>query len=528
MAMKKAITTKNFETAQAIWKDVPNLLNELENYKKMPNNAQLILSKINESYEGLADACEKMSDQLFDELNEKSKEEDIVLVKTLMLHSIEYTQKANLAVKIDLHISYLNLLEKSYQISKNAAYIAEIAQYIENTQLITLPLEPIELVQIYNFQLFVAIENDTVLIAKDIIEKIKNIAKKVDKESAEIIIADIQKLADKLNHKLPLKKRARESIDSYFELEEVISDIEEVSNIEASYTEITSNRKDDEKEGISGIEEISNIEASYTEATSNRKDDEEEVSIQKTKRVKLWKLDDSLEEEELAKESNLSFLDSDVCASSSSEIVYTPNTHTPSVNSLNRFFTKKQVYFQEISHIEAFSIALNAIGRKSENNKFLAKLLSLVADFYYGYNQRNNGLPAITNTVLLAYDLYKSALLLYPEHRIAQDQIRKLDKDRKIQDYNSFKRILSPSTKSSNEIFSDALKEVTTQLEAYLSENKAQINVVLDHCINYLSKKIPNIVESKGLEISEKLKARYQHATSHEAVSGFQSTSSLI
>ncbi|STX28814.1 Uncharacterised protein [Legionella beliardensis] len=482
-------TTFDCAPIEKLWQDIPGLVNELETvFDEMGSSEkkEIIKEKMVFGYQLLADVCEIISDELVDNLNEIPPESDLAPALEWITKALNYAKQGNSPLDLDLHLGYLNLLEKGYKSSLDKSYLVKISQHISSNKLLELPLTTMQTLEILSYQLLVAVANDDAHTANQYIAEFRElIANSADIDSDHPLIEDIKNLIAQLpddNEVTPLRKRKFKVIDKPLnekEEKEVFSE--------------------DEDEDESLVLKRSTSKKTYKKSRAICIDDNDA-----TESVEISAIDTEAE-------SIVPLPTAEVQQSYPKDLPSMSQMSNTATFFANRHTAARKVTFKEDSHAIAFVKTLKELGGNESNPNFLANILSLIADFYC-----HTKLP-LKNTSLLAFELYKNALLLNPKHVVAHTAVRELGKQPIIRDNNRYGSSSNSTQTNINTIFIDAIESLMTQIEAFKFQDLEKINHITDESIKFIVNNLvsKNIAGSRSAEIASKINSRYNYFAEH-------------
>ncbi len=204
----EAKDTDVFDYAQVttLWKELSEHFSEMEavlNNLKLQSflEKQLVtLKKVKKLHSHLANICEDVSDVLveqMDQLDVPATSQQIEDAIEWLNRAIDFRKKAKLPIDASIHLGYLNLLESGFNALKDPSYLDRINQYLQDSGVLSLELEPQEEYELLSYQLLMAVHgrsNDNSLSAK-LIAKFKELNsqhKGIDVN--ELIIENINEL----------------------------------------------------------------------------------------------------------------------------------------------------------------------------------------------------------------------------------------------------------------------------------------------------------------------------------------------
>lgn len=150
------------------WKEITSTLQELKvvynsDSIQRYSGSQTTPERMDTVYSAIALAAEAVSDRLVDWLDNSKKkptEKQFLTALTWLTRAIDNQSQAGFDVEIELHIGYLNLLERAFHCEKNKQILTRIANYIKNNSLYDLELSPEEKLELLGYELLVAVENN--------------------------------------------------------------------------------------------------------------------------------------------------------------------------------------------------------------------------------------------------------------------------------------------------------------------------------------------------------------------------------
>lgn len=183
--------------------------------------------------------------------------------------------------------------------------------------------------------------------------------------------------------------------------------------------------------------------------------------------------------------------------------------HTEPKSNHSPFFSSVQSQEQESTQeiiSESFIQMMNELGSKYNNAHFFSNVLSLMGDFY-----RSDASLKLNN--FIAADLYKAALRISPQHKVASPRLKKLkERDRTLR--NSPDSIASNSPVQNDNfsiVFSVAIDNHISEMSAYIPEPDklhAKLNQLLTSLEETATKY--NVFRDSSKDIVDFMKTRYQ------------------
>lgn len=169
----------------------------------------------------------------------------------------------------------------------------------------------------------------------------------------------------------------------------------------------------------------------------------------------------------------------------------------------------------EMPQSRALQLALKKIVTHSNQSRFLANLVSLIADFFCRF--KADGIQK-QNAIVLAFDLYQHVIKIDPEHHRAIEKLKELSTNHQplIGSYQHFSNPPSPLPTSlqlpgAKIRFYQAIEELTIQLECLLMNDKDKIEEAINNLIHFIGEKLTSgvITRVPSPEIKELLIQTY-------------------
>ncbi|OCH99083.1 hypothetical protein A8135_10095 [Legionella jamestowniensis] len=454
-------------TVKTLWQMIPGLVREMEEVYnrelKDKRNIRITKDLLQDCFAKLADACEVVSDEIFETLedevseqsstngeDQQSKQQIVAEAIAWMQHAINFRKKSSQSVELSCHLGYLNLLEQHYKYTQDETMLHLMEAYIEDEALldkeITLPLQKLEL---FSYVIRIAI---------------------VKHQNIEAFAASCQEI-------YPLVPE--EDRDS-----QIITDL-------LNFIQLQPSLHVQEASGVSDYEGSDTLTKALETTASMVMSPEIEEDIQSMDCGSIpADIPESLE--------ICSFERTSPVAPSGSVSPQPHNFFVPSCSSeenrLSFFNPVSPTAGQqaqpilpiyptvqptvELSHLsDALIAGLNSIIPKEPVPKYLANLLSLTADFFA--KAKHPGIPK-RNSLIIAFDLYQEVINIQPEHTVAKEQIQKMSHTHKkiISPYQNFGSKPNPLNVRTNRdprlpklarnVFDKAIADMTIQLETLL------------------------------------------------------------
>ncbi|WP_058535264.1 hypothetical protein [Legionella saoudiensis] len=487
----------NYPEITQAWKEISSALQELQvvcdnTSIQRFTGSQTTPERLNMVYSAVALAAEAVSDRLIDWLDRAKKtptEKQFLIALTWLKRAMDNFDKAGEEIEAELHIGYLNLLERAFHCEKNKRILTRITNYIQNNSVHELELSAQYKLELLGYELLVAVENNDSAaheLARQCNVLIK-VTTDIDEESE--LIADLRKLMARLpvdNEEVKIPKKIEKR-------RRIIIDEEEEELHMATSTEVPDVAMDSQakfrKVDVMDLEEPfytsdvvpmdSTLERNRPTATPMQLE-ASEVSAHVVPTTSLF--------------ANTFFVPSARAAQTT--------TVTP------------------LGHHKAFKKAMFHIAENYNNTGFLANLLSVFSDFYY----KSKDLP-FKNLPITAYSLYSAVLKLNPQHQVAISRMKSLYRHnpRMINDNKHFATSMVSQAINAHEIFVNAIKDNIREVETYLSTKPEQLDALFNQFILFITKAIKEegIAGKQSTLIAELLKSKYDNFVLAKALSQF-------
>ncbi|STY29865.1 Uncharacterised protein [Legionella wadsworthii] len=482
MIMSREAQNHNFAVMKSHWDEIPGLLQEMEiTYEEHLKNASHCQSnkeeKVKEVNKLLAAVCEDVSDDFADLLDEEET------IPNLLPHAIEWMKRAiSFQLKTRTHpklsssLGYLNLLERLYKKTNNETHLKEMADYIQKYKLRELPVKsPLQKLELLSYVLRANVATQGEIIG--LADECKSLyALLPDEDKDNTIIEDLRHLID-----LGIEKDG--------ETAEAMEESDDTSHIVNTEGE---NRDGESNEGHALPEQEAFVSPGDTL-----------IGLQSLDTVPM-----SLSIQE----------DTTVCDSGiphNSPVIEFSASPSTTQSPQGFFFSAPQGTSsdKELPHSKALQVGFETIISNAKNPKFLANLLSLIADFFIKYKAYN---VQKQNAIVLAYDLYRQVLKIDPQHNRAHAKLREMSSKHKqlIGSYNKFFSVpQSPipfaeaQMDDAKRLFTEALEDLTIQLESLLINKTIKIRITIDQLICYVGEQLTKgaITQGPSPEIEEML-----------------------
>ncbi|MCW8419237.1 hypothetical protein OQJ18_01345 [Fluoribacter dumoffii] len=475
MIIRREAQDSNFKAVSKYWQGIPSMLCEMELIHEehlsglsypYSNKDQVIVGV----HKTLAAVCEDVSDELADSLDE---EEDTPLEQNMLPLAIEWMRlaisfqlKTQNKPKLSSSLGFLNLLELQYKKEGNTDSLQEMSDYIKNHKLLEMTIESsLKKLELLSYVIRVALVHHKNIDALTL--ECQTLYATLGEEDIENpIVEDLQELISLVPEKIQdemgdlLEEPEADKID---EPNEICVPADMEKEIEASMDYAPEFLEGDTiPEGDAIPETVENPAPGFPDFSSAS-------SHKVSTRLSL----------------------SSVCASVSpnpfgvvSQHGFFAPTTSPSTSSID-----------ELAHGRAFELALTTIIKDSSNPKFLANLLCLIADHFSIFKVQ--GIQK-RNAIVIAFDLYHQVIKIHATHDRAIDKIKNLFTVHRalLEPYQSFSHappspVLQNITLSETKaLFSDAIGELTTQLESLLMNDKAKLQNTINNLIDFIGKQL--------------------------------------
>ncbi|MDR3501835.1 MAG: hypothetical protein P4L79_04555 [Legionella sp.] len=506
----------NYPQITEAWKEINSTLQELKVVYDSDSIQRYIGSQttpetMDSVYSAVALAAEAVSDRLIVWLDNSTKksptEKQVLTALTWLVRAIDNQNQAGFDIETELHLGYLNLLERAFHCEKNTQILTRITNYIKDNSLHDLELSLEEKLELLGYELLVAVENNDqrahelarqcrVLIDKDMM---------IDEESE--LLTDLRKLmtrlppvADDEEVVIPRKDKKRKRLY-------VIEDDEQETIETATSTEVTD----------VGIES----------QPKHRKVNDIESEVLSTFRTA-----DVADSEPMSHLNIQIETASDMVTTSERFAPYAYVTPTTSLLTMrNTFFAPQDMASQVSSvtpkgHQKAFKKAMYNIAENYNSAGFLANLLSVVADFYY----KTKDLP-FKNLPITAYSLYRTVLKLNPQHEVAIGRMKAIyqNNQRMINDNKHFAASAPSLATNAHDIFIDAIKDNIREIETYMMAKPEQLDALFTRFMLFVTKTIKEagIAGNQSTLIAELLQSKYDNFILTATLSQFTESSRM-
>lgn len=475
MIISREAQNHNFAVIKSHWDEIPGLLQEMEIiYEEHLKKASHCLSnkeeKVKQVNELLAAVCEDVSDDFADLLDEEEN------ISNILPHAIEWMNRAiSFQIKTRNHpklsssLGYLNLLERLYKETNIETHLKEMADYIQKYKLREFPvkstLQKLELLS-YVLRTNVATQGEVSGLA-DECKSLYALLPEKDKDNP--IIEDLQNLIE-----LGIDEKNREKAEP--EPMDEFDDTSPMINTEGENPEVESNEGHAlaaQEAFFNTVDTLTGLQSLDTVPMS--------LSIQEDTRV----------------------FDSGIPHDSPVEFSASPST-TQSPQGF--FFSSPQGASpaKELPHSKALQVGFETIISNAKNPKFLANLLSLIADFFIKYKAYN---IQKQNAIVLAYDLYRQILKIDPQHLRAHAKLVEMSSKHK-QLIGSYKKFFSvpqspiplaeAQMDDAKRLFTEAMEDLTIQLESLLINKPIKIRITIEQLICYVGEQLTRGVITQG------------------------------
>lgn len=496
-------------------KELAAVYTEIQRYKERETTA----AKYRSVFTALYRACEAISDQLVDSLDD----ENVIINESVVLKSatywlslsMEYRRKSGATVELSMHLGYLNLLERRYKSNPNDEILRRINTYIQQNTLEGLAISTMEKLEILNYRILVAVKNKSANIQGLLNQYKQLVGESDDVEHDSLIIHDINELIANLpmleqekREKKPRLKRRRVILDDSDE--EEVREVEEVALLANTEVEAT--------------EEINTN--SKRQFIQNDPDEENSTTIGEihTEQAPV-QLEDSLTGVGVTTSSTVT-----LGTGFGARIIPAPMAFSLATSTITMFVAPQARDGFDLSadKSKVFIESFKKLATKYKDHLFLANVLSLIGDFYIDSNKH-----PFKKLPLVAYELYENVLLLNNKHSVAYARMKMIyNRDagskRMINDHNHYTKVSDASIqrkiKSSSEIFCTAIEDMVIQIETFLATDTQQVGVVLDDIMNYVVTKIKeeNIARGSSGMIANELSSNYTRVSQSQTLSCFK------
>ncbi|MFJ1267763.1 hypothetical protein ACD661_04210 [Legionella lytica] len=485
----------NYSEIMEAWKDISSTLQELEvvytsDSIQRYTGSQTTSERMDTVYSAVALAAEAISDRLIDwldkDIKKKPTEKQFLSALTWLSRAVDNQNKAGLDIETELHLGYLNLLERAFYCDKNKRILFRITDYIKNNSLHDLDLEPEEKLELLGYELLVAVENNDQC-AHELARQCKVIMTDIMMEEECELFLDLRQLMTRLPRELADEVLAPMNVRKKKKRKNVIEDEEDDTATSTAPLDIT-------------------IESHVKHRKANDIEVDGAVSLRTA---------DVVDSEPM--------LDIDSPSEASSELAphVEPHTSVRPVLHTTTLFTVRHTFFApqvnptalsvEPKGPKAFKKAMYHIAEHYNSPAFLANLLSVVADFYY----KSRDLP-FKNLPITAYSLYCMVLKLDPQHKVAKSRMEAIynQNTRMIKDNKNFSGSAPFLVINAQDIFVHAIKDNIREIETYMIGKPEQLDILFNRFMLFVTTTIKNagIAGNQSTLIAELLKSKYENS----------------
>lgn len=489
MLIRREVDKLNFDAVAHYWDDIPSMLHEMElvykehltGLSQSNSNKDHVVTRVNEL---LATVCEEVSDALVDQLDEQNQKTVIdsqgVLSKAVqwMNRAIDFQIKIEGNPNLSSSLGYLNLLEQQYKETGNRDSLRMMSEYIDRQKLLALTIESaLEKLELLSYVATIALANGQNVDA--LTHECQTLYTKLEEEEKENPILDDLRALIQL---IPQEEEENEYDDK-------------LNASENEETSMDQSLGDLSKDGF-------NTEDSFTDLGNDMLVDSEPHQDEDTPPP----------------------LSSDL--GSSNPLMMENDSTIPLILTQPYGFVVQQGFFSppsspsqqvgdEMPHSRALQLAFKKIVTHSNQPKFLANLVSLIADFFCRY--KADGIQK-QNAIILAFDLYQHVIKIDPNHHRAIEKLKELSSQHQplIGSYQHYSEPQSPipatvQLSGAKNRFYQAIEELTIQLECLLMNDKDKIQEAINNLIHFIGEKLTNgaITRGPSPEIKELLIQTY-------------------
>ncbi|QLZ69753.1 hypothetical protein FOLKNPGA_02551 [Legionella sp. PC1000] len=497
----------HFDAIAKYWQDIPGLLQEMElTYKEHLTGLTHFFSNkeqvIKKTHKLLAVVCEEISDELMDQLEDKDEinlnsQEVRSQAIEWMNRAITFQVKTKDSPKLSSSLGYLNLLEQQYKETESETSLHVMSEFIGKYKLLEMPIQsPLRKLELLSYVARLAIFN-----LEDISE----------------LVHECKALYDLLSE----EEKENPILDDLQSLVNLIPQEEEEEKEENQLTDMVLT---EETPPFSNLDE----NADYSK----------EVSVASEKfNFSTDHLDSSMEVQNPSSETTPLFIPTLPSTSpfETSDPVITPqplsiqSSSQGSAQTSQSFFnTSSQTSSSEEFHpySKAFQSALDKIISDTSNPKFLANLLSLIADFFGKYKAA--GIQK-QNAIVLAFDLYQQVLKIDPTHNRACIKLQESSIQHRslIGPYKFFNgaqnhTAVATQISAAKACFKQTLEELTVQLESLLMNQPGKMRITIDLLICFIEEQLRKgaITLTPNLELAKMLTDTFEIELKNSAYPG--------
>lgn len=401
----------SLQETETLWQQIRGKIPEiLQVFNRIRNDSHVKCNQefIDDLLKLASETCEQVSDELLDlGDNESSLAVRLAQLQASKTWLAEAIKYRHQAglSSIEQQLGYLNILESLFKANANRETLTEMLSTIETSQLLKIELPRTQELEVYYYQAFAAFE--------------------LQNEDCAVFMDHCQHLLDGLDSstsELVVVEDARSLINRYRGQIPVSEDTDDMD--------------------ISGFD-------------SDRMDDTEY-------------------------DAPLSEYTPDITLTSSQQGNLSGTPWAPAATAAPRHSTGSAAQNQanawlffhppaESTSTRAVLAAMLSITDKSRNEKFLANLLSIMADYFYKHCQIK-----FKNRLLIANDLYSAALAIYPHHQVAKTNQYHVQHFTEVRDNLRFAS-REYRHQNARHTFLEAIEEICLQLDVLAPQNNADI-----------------------------------------------------
>ncbi|HHF7374996.1 hypothetical protein [Legionella bozemanae] len=476
----------HFNAIANYWQEIPSLLHEMEithkehlaGKKHSISNEEQVIKKTNEL---LAAVCEEVSDAIVDQMEaeEDSTEISLTLPQAIdwMNRAINFQMKTKDCPKLSSSLGYLNLLERHYKETNDENILTVMSEYINKHKLREATIQsPLRKLELLSYVTRLTLFNDEDI--SELVHECKRLSALLsDEERENPILEDLQNLVQLISH------------------EE--SQLEDMEKTEETYA--TSDMEENEDNSIAVVSEESDLSSNHPVTPMDLQNSGSEIVPPPT----------------LAPPSVSVFQTSTQTMVQSISLSFSNQGFGATPQGFFSTALQSQASEDMLPYSRAFQSSLEKITTDSSNPKFLANLLSLIADFFGKY--RADGVQK-QNAIVLTFDLYQQVLKIDPGHNRAAIKVKELyiQHQKLIGPYKHFSHgyqsplSVAPKISEAKNCFNQALEELTIQLESFLMNKPNKIEKTINDLIDFIGQKLSVITSTPSSEIRATLTQTFQ------------------
>ncbi len=529
IALSKSEKKLNNDELTQIWEPISALCEEMNSlYKKISRNTKIVTDKnrIHNVYQLIAQDCKEISETFIQSIKKSHSSSSKKITQALGWFSkaAEYLSKAGDTADLELHLSYLALLETGFEYTEDLRFLVKMQVHITDNSLHQSESASLEQkLQVLYYQFLATTNNKNENVSKfekqykALIQK----SRKIDKDN--LFVLKFEQLIENLSSKKEDSFHENESLPS--------SKIDESIILEKNNAKKTNKAR----KANQSVNEFNDAEST---SSKNKK------KIKKANKIKTENSVASQNDET----SSVTTQDDNWMADALSELSETPSHDAELNNLLKRtrnidfkdqpaqkkhskmaksethpshapftFFASPPplltsiVTLLQTHHHDVFKQMIIEMAKNYKDSEFLANLLSLIGDFYF----KSCSLLPLENNWLMAASFYEAALKLNANHPVASIRLQEISNE-------DLDLIYTPPNEqiSSQEniilVFTQAIENNMIQIDQVIgvSANGHQVDKTFDDLTHFIANTIrtKELAGSKSQPIAELIITKYELA----------------